>query len=100
MVTVHYRFLIVGNGYVLGGATPNLGVQWNGVNGAKVCNASLHSDNINKVITDWSGVAQGAAGAWTINPDYAIESKGKTRQSYWWSRYAYLFSWEGLIFPH
>jgi len=46
-----------------GGALPNLGVGVNGIGGAKVCRAQSHRDyalnhNINKLIRDWSGVAQ------------------------------------------
>ena len=42
-----------------GGATPNMGVQWNGNNGPDICQPSVHEpQNINQIITDWSGVNQ------------------------------------------
>ncbi|WP_151192939.1 lytic polysaccharide monooxygenase [Cysteiniphilum sp. JM-1] len=53
-----------------GGATPNNGVWWNGHNGADVCSVDLHGEGINQVITDWSGVAQGAAAGWSNDPAY------------------------------
>ena len=42
-----------------GGATPNMGVQWNGHNGPYICQPDVHFPFIiNTVITDWSGVNQ------------------------------------------
>ncbi|WP_440682285.1 lytic polysaccharide monooxygenase [Cysteiniphilum halobium] len=58
-----------------GGATPNKGVQWNGLNGADICSVSLHGEGINQVITDWSGVAQGAAAGWSNDPSYTNDSR-------------------------
>jgi predicted carbohydrate-binding protein with CBM5 and CBM33 domain len=43
-----------------GGAAPNLGVAWNGKNGAKICNVEVNPQ-INNVITGWSGVSHGDA---------------------------------------
>jgi len=45
-----------------GGAKPNLNVQWNGRNGAEICQPSNHQADINTVITDWSGVNQNPGG--------------------------------------
>ena len=52
-----------------GGASPNLGVQWNGRNGIAVCQPSSHAGNINNVITNWSGVSR-TPDARTSNPSY------------------------------
>jgi len=53
-----------------GGASPNLGVQWNGANGAEICDPAVTGPEINTVITDWSGVAQGAAGGHSNTDSY------------------------------
>jgi len=53
-----------------GGPTPNLGVGWNGANGPTICSPAVHTGNINTVITEWSGVAQGAAAGWSTSDLY------------------------------
>ena len=62
-----------------GGALPNLGVGVNGMGGAKVCRAQSHRDfalnhNINKLIRDWSGVAQlpGGYSSRSTYPNYMV----------------------------
>ena len=62
-----------------GGALPNLGVGINGQNGAKVCKAQSHRDfalghNINKLIRDWSGVAQ-LPGGYANTGEYQTDSR-------------------------
>ena len=61
-----------------GGATPNLGVYWNGGNGPNICKPSSHSNNanynINNVIVDWMSVAQLPEG-WKTNPEYAQDPR-------------------------
>lgn len=52
-----------------GGASPNLGVGWNGRNGIEVCQPSNHVGNINNVITMWAAVAQ-TPDARTTRPNY------------------------------
>ena len=53
-----------------GGASPNMGVYWNGGNGANVCSPQISGSDINNVITDWSGVAQGFAGGQSNKDEY------------------------------
>ena len=60
-----------------GGATPNNGVWWNGANGADVCSVNLHGEGINQVITDWSGVAQGAAAGWSNDVSYINDPRSR-----------------------
>ena len=60
-----------------GGATPNNGVQWNGTNGASICSIDIQGEGINKVITDWSGVAQGAANGGSNQQEYKKDPRTK-----------------------
>lgn len=54
-----------------GGASPNNNVGWNGFNGHHVCNPEVSGDQINTVITDWSGLAHRNAAGQTYKLAYS-----------------------------
>merc|ERR1711953_715572 len=57
-----------------GGPKPNLNVRWNGRNGAQVCQPDSHQADINKIITDWSGVNLNPGGH-SDTADYQLNPK-------------------------
>ena len=58
-----------------GGASPNMGVYWNGQNGPNICSPEYTDEGINTVITDWSGVAQGFAGGFSNTGEYEVDPR-------------------------
>lgn len=63
-----------------GGASPNLGVAWNGGNAPNICKPDAHTSsstyNINNVITDWQSVGIGAAEGRRDNNQAALDAMG------------------------